>query len=167
MKGIEKVEVMRDEDNRFSFFLKGGDLGNEYIYSSNIESRVDLIEYDRIWIKKPDLKEFDTSFFASRESDIEISIEKSCLDTKFVKEFRQDASKEKGREWFRQGVFELLVGIVDGFEVFDEGNSRYFRNILKGEKYPFFTSFVWIHLGNIDSTQEKLTCGMVAWMSEK
>ena len=73
---IKQMKIMRNNNTCFSFCPPYVDLSSKELDSTDIKSRIYLIEEYSIRIKELDLKHFDTSFFPTRESYIEISIEK-------------------------------------------------------------------------------------------
>ena len=79
---IEKMEVMSDENNRLTSEMPLVDLLAKYVDCVDIESWVNLIEYDNTWVKKRYLEEFDTTFFTTGKSNKEISIKKLGIKTK-------------------------------------------------------------------------------------
>lgn len=114
---VEEVEVVSDEDDRLACSSPCVDLPTQYVDSIDIETRVDLIEYDHSRIQECDLEELDTPLLTTRESDEEITIEYRWLESESG-EHLLDHTAEYEWRW-RLGVCVLAskVCIVDRTEV--------------------------------------------------
>ncbi len=128
---IEEMEIMRNNNTYFPLYPPCIDLSREEVKSSDIETRVDLIEDDTRRIEEGDLEHFDTPLFSTGKSYKKITVEKSWLDTIFWKEFLYHSTKyESGRCFFLR-ILIHEVSSIDRSEVFDESYPWYLRNILE------------------------------------
>jgi hypothetical protein len=92
---IEKMEVVSDENNRLTGEMPLVDLLAKYVDCVDIETRIYLIEYDNTWIEESYLEEFDTTFFAARKSNKEISIKKLGIKSKSRQHLLDHTTKYK------------------------------------------------------------------------
>lgn len=128
---VEKMKVMRNNNNKLRHTSPFFYLPPEDIYSTDIKTRINLIEKYTCRIKKSDLEHLYTSFFSSRESYIEISIEELGIESIFWKHFFYHPPKDK---WSRSLHIWILKGEmmrVYRTKVFEKANTWDLRNILK------------------------------------
>jgi hypothetical protein len=78
---IEKVKIVGNNNNQLRHTSPLVDLFREDIDSTDIETRVDLIEDDHTRIKEGNLEHLNTTLLSSRESHIEITVEELRIES--------------------------------------------------------------------------------------
>jgi hypothetical protein len=76
------MKIVRNDHHGFTHFSPHVDTTREDRQGVDIESCIDLIEKNILWIEERDLKELDTSLFPTRKSDEKITIQKVRSETK-------------------------------------------------------------------------------------
>ncbi len=128
---VEKMKIMRNNNNKLRHTSPFFYLPPEDIYSTDIETRVDLIEKYTCRIKKGDLEHLYTSLFSSRESYIEIPIEKLRIESIFWKHFFYHPPKDKWSRSLHIWILEREMMRIYRTKVFEKPNTWDLRNILK------------------------------------
>lgn len=86
---------MCNQDDTFPFLFPSLHFLCKNTECIDIESCIDLIEKYVLRIEKSDLEKFDFSFFSSRKSYIEITLEECWIDRKFSTLSLEKTSEEK------------------------------------------------------------------------
>ena len=122
---------MRNNNNKLRHTSPLINLSCEDLYRPDIESRVDLIEKYHTRIKEGYLEHLDTPFLSSRESYIEISIEKLCIESIFWKQLLDHTSEHKSSRGLYSRIFQSECMRVYRAKVFEKTDTRDLWDILE------------------------------------
>ena len=114
---VEEMEVVGDEDDRLTDRSPCVDLLAEYVNRIDIKTRVYLIEDDHLGLQESNLEELDTTFFATRESDEEVTIEDRWIESESWEQLLDHTAEYKRRWRLRVDMLTSKVCIVDRTEI--------------------------------------------------
>lgn len=164
---VKEMKVMCNNNNCLRHTSPLVDILSKELYRSDIETCIDLIQYDELWREELYLEHLYTPFLTTWEPNIEISLEEFLIESYEWEELLDHTPEYKRCRSFFTWIHPSKVRHIDSLEVFKKSNTGNLWNILEWEKNSFLMTLIRRKRRYILTVKKYLSGSTIARMSHK